>query len=187
MKDIKGLNIKDLGFNPIKLGDFLYYEGPLLSHFIDKNKPEDNYLYSWVDFNEAAHRWLISKSTEKDLLSFFNGEISMLALVKSNIFVTLLDLDNELNKVNIQIVPTSELPDNYLPIEDSFFKEEFYHIYALELKQTLLEKQKVTIEEQSLLKMLLQEVQSIKIQQTKTNGVLSVLVNKLTMPFENQM
>jgi hypothetical protein len=187
MKDIRGLNINDLGFIPIKLGDFLYYEGPLLSHFIDKNKPEDNYFYSWVDFNETAHRWLISKFTEKDLLSFFNGEISMLALVKSNIFVTLLDLDNELNKVKIQIVPTSELPENYLPIEDSFFKEEFYHTYATQLKQTLLEKKKVTIEEQSLLKMLLQEVQSIKIQQTKTNGVLTILANKLNMPFENQM
>jgi hypothetical protein len=84
-------------------------------------------------------------------------------------------------------VPTSDLPENYLPTEDSFFKEEFYHTYASQLKQTLFEKQKATIEEQSLLKMLLQEVQSIKIQQTKTNGVLNLLANKLNMPFENQM
>jgi hypothetical protein len=185
MKDIKGLKINDLGFNPVKLGDFLYYEGPLLSHFIDKNKPEDNYFYSWVDFDETAHRWLISKFTEKDLLAFFNGEISMQALTKSNNFITLLDLDNELNKLQIQIVPTSDVPDNYLPIDDSFYKEEFYHTYATQLKQTLTQKQAALIEEKAILKLLLQEVQSIKIQQSKTNGALAVLANNLNISLEN--
>ena len=185
MKDIKGLKINDLGFNPMKLGDLLYYEGHLLSHFIDKNKPEDNYFYSWVDFNEKAHRWLISKFTERDLLTFFNGEISMQTMIKSNNFVTLLDLDNELNKLQIQIVPTSDLPDNYLPIEDSFYKEEFYHKYAAQLKQTLSQKHAAQVEEKAILKLLLQEVQSIKIQQSKTNGVLTVLANNLNISLEN--
>jgi hypothetical protein len=187
MKDIKGLIIKDLGFSPMKLGDFLNYEGPLLSHFIDREKPDDNYFYSWVDFDETAHRWLISKFSEKDLIAFFTGETTLNSMIKSNNFVTLLDLDNDLNKVQIQIVPTSILPDNYLPIEDSYFKEDFYHKYATQLKQRLLEKQAALVEEQMLLKSLLQEVQSIKIQQTKTNGVLTVLADKLNIPYSSQM
>ena len=41
MKKIKGTIIKHLGFEPIKQGDFIYHEGPLLSHFVDKNNPSD--------------------------------------------------------------------------------------------------------------------------------------------------
>jgi hypothetical protein len=184
MKKVKGLTIHHLGFTPLKLGDFLYYEGPLLSHFIDKNKPEDNYLYRWVDFNDDSHRWLISKFSEKDLLAFFNGEISLNALIKLNNFVTLLDLDGELNKVQIQIIPTSDLPDTYLPIEDSFFKEDYYYKYAVQLKQTLMQKHQALIEEKAILKTLLEEVQSIKLQQTKTNGVLTVLAHNFNIAYD---
>ena len=120
MKEVKGLNINHLGFNPMKLGDFIYYEGPLLSHFIDRNKPEDNYLYRWVDFDDDAHRWLIFKVSEKELFSFFNTEISLRQLIENNNFVTLLDLDDDLNKVQILIAPTQGLPDTYLPIQQSF-------------------------------------------------------------------
>ena len=109
----------------------------------------------------------------------------MQTMIKSNNFVTLLDLDNELNKLQIQIVPTSDLPDNYLPIEDSFYKEEFYHKYAAQLKQTLSQKHAAQVEEKAILKLLLQEVQSIKIQQSKTNGVLTVLANNLNISLEN--
>ena len=74
-----------------------------------------------------------------------------------------------------------------MPIEDSFFKEEFYHEYATELKKTLEKKQQVLNDEQSILKMLLQEVKNIKIQQSKTNGVLTILADKMNISYENQL
>jgi hypothetical protein len=173
MKDVKGLNINHLGFNPLKLGDFIYYEGPLLSHFIDRNKPEDNYLYRWVDFDDNAHRWLIFKASEKDLLAFFNGELSLKQMIENNNFITLLDLDDELNKVQILISPSLGLPDNYLPSEQSFFKEELYHTYATQLKQTLFQKQ----QDNSLLVKLLDRVRLLEEQQTKTYNLLANVLN----------
>lgn len=173
MKEVKGLNINHLGFNPIKLGDFIYYEGPLLSHFIDRNKPEDNYFYRWVDFDDNTHRWLISKFSEKDILAFFNKEISLRQLIETNNFVTLLDLDDELNKAQILIVQTHSLPDTYLPSEQSFFKEEHYHIYASQLKQTLIQKQ----QDNSILMKLLDRVRLLEEQQTKTYNLLANVIN----------
>jgi hypothetical protein len=70
MNNIKGLTISHLGFQPFKMGDFLYYQGPLLSHFIDKNNPTDHYFYRWVEADDNCNRWLVFNSTEKDITNF---------------------------------------------------------------------------------------------------------------------
>lgn len=173
MKEVKGLNINHLGFNPLKLGDFIYYEGPLLSHFIDRNKPEDNYFYRWVDFDDNAHRWLIFKVSEKDLLAFFSGEYSLRQMIENNNFVTLLDLDDDLNKIQILITPLHGLPNNYLPTEQSFFKEELYNNYATQFKQTLIQKQ----QDNSILMKLLDRVRLLEEQQIKTYNLLTNVIN----------
>ena len=141
MKDVEGLNKNHIDFEPIKMGDFLYYEGPLLSHFIDKNKPNDHYFFRWVDFDDDCHRWLIFKSSEKDIVNFFNKTISLLELITRNSTVLLIDLDDELNKKQILSTTTSKLPATYLPSINSFFKEEQYHTYALKLKNKLAKKE----------------------------------------------
>jgi hypothetical protein len=168
MKKVKGLNINHLGFTPVKLGDFLYYEGPLLSHFTDRDKPDDHYFYRWVDNDDDTNRWLISKFTERDLVSFFKGDLSLRQLITNNVYVILLDLDDHLNKNQILLMPTSDLPDNYLPIQQSFFEEKYYQTYAVRLKQQLLQKQ----QEQSLLTKLWERVVVLEEQQRKTLQLL---------------
>ena len=126
MKKIKGTLIKHLGFEPVKQGDFIYHEGPLLSHFVDKNNPSDNYLYRWVDFNDDSHRWLISRLSDGDLSAFFKRQSSLRQLISKNSFVYLLDLDAQLNKIQILLVSSNDLPDAYLPQINSFFDEEQY-------------------------------------------------------------
>lgn len=174
MKNIQGLIIQHLGFDPQKMGDFIYYEGPLLSHFVDRQKPEDHYLYRWVDNNDDAHRWLIAKCTEKELLGFLNGAMSLKQLLQINPFVTLLDLDDDLNKLQVLITPIQNLPNNYFPTDNSFFKENLYQPYATQVRQTLLQKQ----QEQNTLLKLIERVAAVESQQHKTYNLLTHLLNQ---------
>ena len=171
MKDVKGLIINHLDFQPLKMGDFLYYEGPLLSHFIDKNNPNNHYFYRWVDFDDDSHRWLIFKSSEKDINAFFNKTISLWQMITQNTTVFLIDLDDELTKNQILVTTIAELPLSYLPSENSFFKEEQYHPYATELKSEFLKKES----EQSTLNQLLKTVYTLEDQQKKTQQLLNDL------------
>ena len=91
-----------------------------------------------VDFDDNSHRWLIFKSSEKDINAFFNKTISLWQMITKNTTVFLIDLDDELNKNQILVTTIAELPHSYLPVENSFFKEEQYHAYATELKSQFL-------------------------------------------------
>ena len=169
MKDVKGLKIKHLDFHPLKMGDLIYYEGPLLSHFVDNNSPNDHYFYRWVDFDDETHRWLIFKSSDKDIKAFLNKEISLWQMIIQKSTVILLDFDDDLNKKQILVAAVSELPNTYLPSEQSYFKEEQYQPYAIELKNQLDKKES----EQNMLSELLKKVYVLDDQQKKTFNLLN--------------
>jgi hypothetical protein len=138
MKRLIGVKIHKLDFLPVKQGDLLYHEGPLLSVF--KDALSDNfYFYKWSDCDEKAHRWLVFKVTTKSLISFFDKQISLKQLILEQPFSYLLDLDNNLESLNIVIVSTHNMPKNYLPEQDSFFDVLDYENYALVLQQNLKE------------------------------------------------
>ncbi len=175
MEHIKGITLKSLSFSPKKLGDFLYHEGPLLSHFVDENRPDDHYLYRWVDSGDEVHRWLIFKVSEEDLLAFFEQKTNLKALILSRQTVTVLDLDNDLNKKQIQLIPTEHLPENYLPSDTSTFKEKFYDEYALKLRKNIITK----AQEQSTIATLLGKVDNLEKQQ---NAILEKMNELLGSP-----
>ena len=176
MKDVKGLKINHLDFQPFKMGDFLYYEGPLLSHFIDKNNPNDHYFYRWVDFDDAGHRWLIFKASDKDIKAFLNKNMSLWQMITQKSTVTLVDFDDDLNKKQILVVAVSELPNTYLPSEKSYFQEEQYQPYASELKNQLDKKES----EQNTLNELLKKVYLLDDQQKKTFNLLNEMSSVLS-------
>jgi len=74
MELIQSVEISKLGFIPQKLGDLLEHEGPLLSLYIDRDNPENYFLYKWVDNDKKCNRWAILPCTSKDLLAFFEVE-----------------------------------------------------------------------------------------------------------------
>ncbi len=178
MKKIKGIKIKHLGFDPVKQGDFIYHEGPLLSHFVDKNNPSDNYFYRWVDYDDNSNRWLIFRLSDEDLASFFKIQSSLKQLISKNSFTYLLDLDAQLNKVQILLVSMSDLPNAYLPQDNSFFDEEQYENHALSVKTSLLRKEF----EVRTYEKILQEVALLKEQQSKTFSLLENIMGRQLNP-----
>lgn len=170
MEKIEGLVIPKLTFKPKKLGDLLYHDGPLLSHFTDEDRPAENYLYRWVDNDENYNRWLIFKISTEDLTTFFEQKVSLRTLIEDSQFIFLLNLDNELNAASVLLTTIPNLPDSYLPAASSTFKPQFYDKYALQLKEKLLNNRY----EQNMFKELLTKVEELEKQQ---NLILTTLTD----------
>ena len=174
MDNIKGLNISKLGFKPLKLGDFLYHEGPLVSHFVDSSNLYEHYIYKWCDNDSDCNRWLIAKCEEAVLGDFFDKKITLRDIIYQNAFVYILDLDNDINEHNVLVVNTQDLPEVYLPTKNSFFNEKQYEKYALELKEEILKRKNVANFDQILL-----ELSVLKKQQNETNSLLTTIMKKV--------
>lgn len=129
MKKLTGIKIQKLDFLPVKQGDLLYHEGPLLSVFKD-NLYGNYYFYKWSDCDDKAHRWLVFKVSLKDLNDFFKKKISLIQLILEQPFSYVIDLDNDINPIQITLVSVENIPKSYLPESDSYFNELDFEVFA---------------------------------------------------------
>ncbi len=134
MEQLNGIQLSSLDFKPLKMGDLLYHEGPLLSHFVDEENPSNQYFYKWSDQDDTAHRWMIFKVTERDLSAFFQHKNTLLDIIRHNAFVYFIDLKQDMTPHQVVLLATNNIPSSYLPFEDSGFDETGFENYALELK-----------------------------------------------------
>lgn len=135
MENLEPYKIEKIDTKFERKGDLLYHEGPLLSHFVNKENTKEHYFYKWSDCDEQYNRWEIFKVSIENLESFFAEKITLLQLIKENAFVYFVDVDTNLNQINAFVCPTAKIPNDYLPSENSFFKEKQYEAYALELQK----------------------------------------------------
>jgi len=169
MKEVKGIKIKKLGFYPQKLGDLVYYEGPLLSLFIDKDNPDIYYLYKWVDNNEISNRWTITQVNAVSLRAFFYKQTSLRDIILSNPICYCIDLDDNLTEKEISVCSSIDLPQEYLPMEQSFYSEERYTEFAQTFKTIIVNNRIYDI-----LYKILNEIDSMKKSQAQTNTLINL-------------
>jgi hypothetical protein len=129
MKKLTGVKIQKLDFLPVKQGDLLYHEGPLLSVFKDALYG-NYYFYKWSDCDEKGHRWLTFKVSIKGLNDFFDKKTSLKELILEQPFSYIIDLDNDINPSQITLVSVENIPKSYLPESDSYFDELDFEVYA---------------------------------------------------------
>lgn len=107
-----------------RIGDLLYFEGPILSLFEELNSGH-LYLFDWVDRDEKSNRWLIYRTSPISLLQFIRYQISHLRLFRKRpeeeVYFVDIDAKNELFS-NYDAFAIEELPQNYLPNDDNFFE-----------------------------------------------------------------
>lgn len=100
-------------------------------------------------------------------------------LIKQNPFVYLIDLDNELNQKNLFICQTLNIPEDYLPSDNSFFKEIQYEKYALTLKEQLENNARRASNDSTLFDIVLRELSTLKSNQKEQNNLLLNIQNSL--------
>ena len=137
MITINGIKLGKTGFENQKIGDLLYFEGPLLSLFIDKYNPDVYYLYKWTDRNETANRRLITQVRTAELRHFFDKKVTLKALLTKNPLTFILDLDEKMKEKQILVCETDDIPKTYLPDGHSFFDENTFSPFANNFKQVI--------------------------------------------------
>ena len=121
MKIMEGLktNIEFSSFT--KASDLIFYDGPLLSHFI--NEVGDNYLYYWVDADDSYNRWVIVRTGITLIQDYLDKRITLYDIITKPIdqFVYIVDIDDNVEYHNQRIIPVQNLPEEYTPMEDSYY------------------------------------------------------------------
>lgn len=104
-----------------KCSDLIYFDGPLLSHYIDD--AGDNYLLYWLESDEKCNRWMIVRTTMLQVQSYVSKLVSLRDVILNpcDTFVFVTDIDDELHCHNTKCVPLKSIPNEYLPAEDSFY------------------------------------------------------------------
>lgn len=121
MKAINGFNFNFDFSKLIKVADLIYFDGPLLSHYMsDKG---ENYLFHWADADDDYNRWIVLRTDILSIQQYLDKKVNLRSLIMepNDGFVFSVDIDNELNYTNIKVVPVEAIPNEYLPTEDSFY------------------------------------------------------------------
>lgn len=105
----------------IKVSDLIYFDGPLLSHFISPNG--ENYLFYWCDVDDLYNRWIIFRTDLLTIQKYIEKNISLREIITNPTdgFVYLTDIDNDINYNNIQLLLANEIPEEYIPNTNSYF------------------------------------------------------------------
>ena len=122
MLELKGDNVKsDL---LIRVDDLIYFDGPLLSTY----KKEDGslFLILWVDNTATDNRWCVIPVEDETLTSFLDKEITLRDVINKTenvIFKDLYSEGNELLERKVKKVLVKDIPEEYMPTNESYFYE----------------------------------------------------------------
>jgi hypothetical protein len=122
MKTIKGFEIQFDFTNFKKIADLIFFEGPLLSHYVsDKG---DDYLFYWVDKDDNDNRWIVLRVNLQSLQKYMAKDMSLRELIENpnDGYLYLVDVDNQIRYHDVKLVQPSNLPTDYLPDTDSYYE-----------------------------------------------------------------
>ena len=121
MRKIEGYNIEyDFsGFK--KIADLIYFEGPLLSHYVSSKG--DDYLFYWVDRDDSDNRWLVLRVSLADLQKYIGKLITLRELIENpnDGYLYSVDVSNDVIYHDVKLVQPSSLPETYLPEMESYY------------------------------------------------------------------
>lgn len=126
MKDIIGIPIEFQLAEYAKVSDLIYYDGPLLSHFVNANG--DNFLFLWVDTDNVVNRWMVLRVSFLSIQKYTKKMITLLDLLHSPLDRTIIyiELNHDLECIKATCTSSSEIPEEYLPAADSFYSFQMY-------------------------------------------------------------
>lgn len=105
----------------IKVSDLIYFEGPLLSHYI--SPAGENYLFYWCDVDDLHNRWIIFRTDLLTIQNYVEKKISLKEIINhpTDDFVYIVDIDDNLCYNNVQLLLANEIPTEYIPQNNSYF------------------------------------------------------------------
>lgn len=125
MEMLKGNSLNPLLISALNWKrDLIFFDGPLLSEF--SSNSGETYLKYWCDCDETFNRWMFFKIKEQDRLRLVLGEKSIYEIITNQPdgFVFFADENN--NDSTYRMVVLDDIPNSYIPEEDSFLDIDDY-------------------------------------------------------------
>ena len=114
-----------------------------------------NRLLGFIMFEDDENeflRYIHVLVSEKQYSDFINQQTSLISIIDKNETVFIVDFNYKLNEIDQNLIPTNEIPTDYLPLENSFcpdlIKESFL-TYAVSLSGGLADSHKAKARELS--------------------------------------
>jgi len=104
------------------IGDLEWFEGPLLSLFLE-NTSNSPYILHWVDIQNDTHRWLLYPVSPRALQLYLNGKITNEDLIwlQPAGMLRLVDMNADMHVQEVKYCSAADLPVDYLPTAESYF------------------------------------------------------------------
>jgi len=156
MRNIEGYSI-DYDFSSFKkIADLIYFEGPLLSHYVSSKG--DDYLFYWVDSDESDNRWLVLRVSLASLQKYVGKEITLRQLIETpnDGYLYSVDVSSDICYHDVKLVQPSVLPDDYLPESDSYYT--FEPIPAQDAEELMTYELTIPYKERSRLEEILHKI-----------------------------
>ncbi len=115
--------------------DLVYYDGPLVSLY--RSERGEDVLYVWLDCTATRHRWCIVPISRESLRGYLDEAYSLLELFRRSKYLIAFDVGQGLKKTGITLTCHRDMPEDYLPEEDSLLTPEIATESALSLKSEL--------------------------------------------------
>lgn len=124
MKNLGGMSIAFDWEKLHKQADLIVCDGPLLSHY--STVTGDQYILYWLDRDEECNRWMVVRTNLGLLRQYVNHELPLLQLLQKpeDGFVWVIDINNDLQLVHAETLPTNAIPEMYLPEPEAMYEFE---------------------------------------------------------------
>ncbi|WP_439555915.1 hypothetical protein [Dyadobacter sp.] len=120
MEQLQGILLSEFPYSDLnKVSDLIEFDGPLLSHYRDSN--DNNFLFYWIDNDENLNRWMLLEVDTDDLWSYVHSDVSLRDIIRAKANVIITHIDRDLNYSENLFMPVSQLPQSYLPVDDSYY------------------------------------------------------------------
>ncbi len=151
---VNGINIEKLPFSNLTIiNELLDFEGiPMLIHYqytrkVKSDESKVDLFCYLVDYSSTTQRFLFWKVTKQELYLYLNKDFSLRRILEDTTVEYFYVVDKNIDGVieSIKCINTFDLPEKYLPSENSLFiygLSEFYQQYLdpMEYEQRLSKK-----------------------------------------------
>lgn len=124
LQHISGFKVFSLPDELNKLGDLMYFDGPLMS--IYTNQQNEPFVFDWVEASEKYNRWLVYKVEKEVLADYIFGRKTHFELLNSPVNDIVFSIEKDSKGVisNCIVLSIKNLPYDYLPEYDLKFDKE---------------------------------------------------------------
>ena len=114
-------NKKILDLNQFeRIEDIIFIDEPILTHYKRNDK---HFLFYLVDTLENCDNYLILEVEEESIYQYLTKKLSLRDLILENQNIGyFLEQDFNGNILNLDVIQTNFIDENYLPLEDSFLQ-----------------------------------------------------------------